>query len=109
MHNVQGTNAGVYSVVVTNLAGFAASTNVSLVVSGTTPSMPQISVPVYSNGVFSLTVTGDAGHDYIVQASTDLLDWTSIFTNPMPTLPFTWDDVGASNFSQRFYRIQLGP
>ena len=58
---------------------------------------------------FSLTVNGDTGPDYIVLASTNLTDWTSIFTNHSPTPPFVWTDSGASNFSQRFYRIQLGP
>jgi pectate lyase len=105
--SVQSTNVGVYSVVVTNLAGSAASTNVLLNLSVTTPAMPQVSGSAYNNGTFSLTVNGDSGHDYIIQASTNLTVWTSIFTNPMPTLPFTWNDSGASNFSQRFYRIQI--
>ena len=71
--------------------------------------MPQVSGIVYRNGIFSLTVNGDSGHDYIIQASTNLTDWTGIFTNFMPPLPFIWNDSGASNYSQRFYRIQLGP
>jgi hypothetical protein len=44
-----------------------------------------------------------------VQASTNLTDWTSIFTNHAPTPPFDWSDPAASNFSRRFYRVQLGP
>jgi hypothetical protein len=54
-------------------------------------------------------VDGPAGHDYVVQTSSNLADWTSIYTNPMPTLPFIWNDSGASDFSRRFYRIQVGP
>jgi pectate lyase len=107
--NVQAANAGVYSVTVTNLAGMAASTNASLVVPVSTPAAPQVSGLAYNNGTFGLTVNGDTGYDYIIQVSTNLTDWTSIFTNPMPALPFTWTDAGASNFSQRYYRIQLGP
>ena len=109
LFDVQTTNAGTYSVIVTNLAGSAASTNALLIVSITTPARPQVSGLVFSNGTFSLTVNGDASHDYIIQASTDLVVWTSIFTNLSPTLPFVWNDSGASNFIQRFYRIQLGP
>ncbi len=107
--NVQATNAGVYSVIVTNLAGSVPSANATLTVSSTAPAMPQVSGLVYSNGAFSLTVNGDSGHDYIIQASTNLADWTGIFTNPMPTLPFTWTDTNADSFGQRYYRIQLGP
>ena len=106
---VQATNAGVYSVVVTNSTGSVASTVVSLNLSATTPAMPQVSGSVYTNETFSLTVNGDSGHAYIIQVSTNLTDWNSIFTNPSPTLPFVWNDSGASNFIQRFYRIQVRP
>jgi pectate lyase len=107
--NVQATNAGTYSVIVTNTAGSAASSNAILTVSLGTLSRPQLSGFVYNNGVFSLTVSGDSGSDYVVQASTNLTDWTSIFTNHSPIPPFVWTDLVASNFNQRFYRIQLGP
>jgi pectate lyase len=106
--NVQADNAGTYSVIVSNAAGFVTSTNASLAVSTTTPATPHLSTPGYTNGTFSLTVDGPAGHDYVVQTSSNLADWTSIYTNPMPTLPFIWNDSGASDFSRRFYRIQVG-
>jgi pectate lyase len=70
------------------------------------PAQPEIPSVTFSNGQFSLTITGDTGPDYIVQVSTNLTDWAGVYTNPMP---FTWTDTGASNFSQQFYRIQLGP
>jgi hypothetical protein len=63
---------------------------------------------VFSNGVFSLTISGDSGVDYIVQASTNMVSWDGIFTNHLPTPPFNWSDPAASNFIQRFYRIKLG-
>jgi hypothetical protein len=56
-----------------------------------------------------LTVNGDSGPDYIMQASTNLTTWTSLYTNFAPTPPFVWVDTTASNFARRFYRIQLGP
>ena len=107
--NVQSANAGVYSVLITNTAGNILSDNVTLTVSGGTPARPQLSTLVYTNGTFSLTVNGDSGHDYIIQASSNLTDWDSIFTNSMPAIPFIWIDPGASNFNRRFYRIQVGP
>jgi hypothetical protein len=107
--NIQATNAGTYSVTVSNVAGSVTSTSALLTVSAGTPARPQLSDFVFSNGTFSLTVSGDPGLDYIVQASTNLTDWTSIFTNHSPIPPFVWTDLVASNFSQRFYRIQLGP
>ena len=92
-------------------AGSATSAYAVLTVSAGTPSKPQLSGMAYdsNSGTFSFTVNGDTGYDYIVLASTNLVDWNSIFTNHSPTLPFVWSDSGASNFNQRFYRIQLGP
>jgi len=107
--NIQATNAGTYSVTVSNVVGSVTSTNALLMVSAGTPAKPQLSSFGYDNGTFSLTVNGDTGPDYIVQASTNLTDWASIFTNHSPTPPFVWTDSAASNFSQRFYRIRLGP
>lgn len=107
--SVQTTNAGVYTAIVTNAAGSVTSSNVLLIVSSATPSEPQLSDLIYNNdGTFSLTVSGDAGYNYVVQASTNLTDWISLFTNVSPALPFVWSDSGASNFNQRYYRIQLG-
>jgi hypothetical protein len=109
LNNVLATNAGTYSVVVTNSAGSVTSSVALLtVLSGTHP-QPQVSSLVFSNGVFSLTISGDSGVDYIVQASTNMVSWDGIFTNHLPTPPFNWSDPAASNFIQRFYRIQLGP
>ena len=107
--NIQATNAGAYSVTVSNTAGSVISSNAILTVSAGTLSQPQLSDFGYNNGIFSLTVNGDPGPDYIVQVSTNLTDWNGIFTNYSPTPPFVWSDSGASNFNQRFYRIQLGP
>jgi pectate lyase len=111
LNNAQATNAGTYSVVVTNTAGMAGSAYALLTVSASAPSQSQLSDFVYdsNSGTFSLTIHGDAGHDYIVLASTNLTDWASIFTNHSPTPPFVWTDSGASNFNQRYYRIQVGP
>jgi hypothetical protein len=107
--NIQATNAGTYSVTVSNAAGSTISSNAVLAVLAGTPFRPQMSDLAFSNGIFSLTVNGDTGPDYIVQVSTNLTDWNGIFTNHSPTPPFVWSDSGASNFNQRFYRIQLGP
>jgi hypothetical protein len=63
---------------------------------------------VFTNGTFSVTVNENTGHDYIIQASTDLVDWSSVFTNPMPTPPFTWSDPGASSTAGDFIASNWG-
>jgi len=57
----------------------------------------------YVNGQFATMVYGPTNFplQYVVQASTDLVNWVSIQTN---TSPFTFVDTNASKFSKRFYR-----
>ena len=62
-----------------------------------------------TNGQISLAVSGDAGPDYFIQVSTNLIQWQPVFTNLSPTLPFCWTDTAATNFSSRFYRVSLSP
>lgn len=57
---------------------------------------------------FNFSVAGDPGPDYIIRASTNLTDWSTVFTTNPPALPFNWADP-ATGFGRRFYRIQLGP
>jgi autotransporter-associated beta strand protein len=70
---------------------------------------PTTGSAAYSNGQFSLTVNGDTGPDYIVQVSTNLLNWQSLFTNNSPAMPFIFTDTNAVAVPVQFYRIELGP
>ncbi len=54
-----------------------------------------------SSGQFNFTVAGTAGRVYVVQASTNLVNWVSLQTN---TAPFVFVDTNAGSFKQRFYR-----
>ncbi|HZL13514.1 MAG TPA: Ig-like domain-containing protein, partial [Verrucomicrobiae bacterium] len=65
-----------------------------------------LGTPNYLNGQFTLTVTGTAGSNYAVQASSNLQDWVSIETNASP---FIFVDVNAAQFNQRFYRAVYLP
>jgi hypothetical protein len=38
-----------------------------------------------------------------------LVNWAGIFTTNPPALPFDWADAATTNFSQRFFRVRLGP
>jgi hypothetical protein len=105
----QSGTSNYMSVVVTDSGSPSMSATQSFAVLVTTPAGPQISAPTLAGGVFGLTINGSSGPDYIVQASTNLFLWNSLFTNPSPVLPFNWTDSGASSFNRRFYRIQLGP
>jgi hypothetical protein len=72
-------------------------------------SQPVVSTPVLSNQQASFQVSGPGGFNYAIQVSTNLLNWSTVFTTNSPTLPFTWMDPNGINAPQRYYRVQLGP
>lgn len=66
-----------------------------------TPPASTLTAPVQTNGRFSFTVSGVNGSQYVVQASTDLINWVAVQTN---TAPFTFTDTNTAAFSHRYYR-----
>ncbi len=72
-------------------------------------SQPSISRAAYTQGQFSVSINGDLGPDYIVQSSTNLVNWQGVSTNLSPTVPFTFTDTNAGNVPAQFYRVLLGP
>jgi hypothetical protein len=54
-----------------------------------------------SNGQFSFTLSGAAGNSYVIEASTDLVNWSPVFTN---VAPFTFTIPINSQYSQQFFR-----
>ena len=58
----------------------------------------------FSNTVFELQLSGTASKSYVLQVSTNLMDWTALSTNIAPGNLFILTDTNAANFQQRFYR-----
>jgi len=61
----------------------------------------------FTNQQFHLTLTGPAGSNAVISASTNLQDWTSLTTNPLVSGMVTYTDTLATNFIRRFYRANL--
>ncbi len=59
----------------------------------------------FSNGAFQLQFLGASGSNYVLQASTDLVSWTPLATNPMTTNVLNFVDQNSSNYPKRFYRV----
>ena len=59
-----------------------------------------------TNGQFQFTLNGGLGLSYLVQASSDLTNWSAITTN---AAPFDYTDIAAGNTSVRFYRGVYSP
>lgn len=68
-----------------------------------------ISTPAFSGGVLTVELSAVTNETYVLQASTNLVNWTSIATNTPVSTPFYLSDPNASNFPTRFYRAVLQP
>jgi RHS repeat-associated protein len=108
--SVQMSDAGSYTVVITNVAGSVTSSPPAvLTLREPTPSgfVPG-SIVSHSDGTFQFTLSSEPGSSLEIQASTNLADWVIVatLTNSTGTIPFT---DAATNFSSRFYRARLLP
>ena len=56
---------------------------------------------------FGLNVTGLAGQNVILEASTNLLNWSSLSTNTLEDSPLLFIDDQSPLFTNRFYRVLL--
>ena len=63
----------------------------------------------YTNNSIVLSVSGPVGPDYILQGSPNLHDWLSLASDAPLALPFTVSDTNTAAFTNRFYRVRLGP
>jgi hypothetical protein len=61
------------------------------------------------SGGFRLGFAGRPGVAWILQASTNLIDWTSLATNSAPGGNFDWVDANSAGQPDRFYRARAGP
>jgi uncharacterized repeat protein (TIGR01451 family) len=61
---------------------------------------------VASTNGLSLQISSAAGCSFVIQASTNLMDWISIGTN---VAPFSFTDSDAAGFTARFYRAVWVP
>ena len=101
--NIQPGQAGEYVAVISNLVGSATS-HVAHV---------NVTLPVHlgwtafrTNGPLQLHVTWTVAEDFILQASTNLVNWVSLATNTANSQVYEFVDPDASHYPQRFYRVR---
>jgi len=73
------------------------------------PAQPVFAGFGYANGAFHSVVTGDAGPDYSIQGSADLVNWFTILNLSSPAVPFYFSDPAHAGYPRYFYRVQMGP
>jgi hypothetical protein len=103
------TGAATITVIVTDAKGARGLATFELTVVAAAPNQPILGGLAVSNQLFRMTISGDAGFDYYIQASTNLTDWQTVYTNLSAVPPLIWSDPQTTNFSSRFYRVLVGP
>jgi hypothetical protein len=95
--NVLQNDSGTYMVIATNYLGSATNQAVTLTVNGT---VLLTRIGLDATG-FSISGEGMAGSNFVIEVSTDLLNWRPLQTNASP---FTFVDTNAPGSAYRFYR-----
>jgi hypothetical protein len=96
--------AGSYALTTVATASGISATSAVVNVSVVSPVVIQLSDAIVNNGQFSFSYTVNAGLSYVVQSSTNFLDWTSLETNVAPgssALFINALNLGGANF----YRV----
>jgi len=108
---VAASNAGSYDVAITNAYGSITSAVVTLSVLGVPVSFVTNSGGIqYSNGQLHLTLSGLTGQGpVVIEASTNLTQWSPVFTNPPGFGTIQFVDPTAGNYLQRYYRAVVSP
>jgi uncharacterized repeat protein (TIGR01451 family) len=79
-----------------------ASPSATVVVGSGAPP-PVTNIVENNNGTFQFTVNGTSGQIYFVEASTNLINWVPVYTNPPPyNSPFTFTNANTSIPDQFF-------
>ena len=88
-------------------SGFRPNFNNSVSVSANFVIQPVMftSASFLTNRQFQLGFAGVVGSNYVLQATTNFSNWTSISTNTAVTNLFNFFDPKATNYPYRFYRV----
>jgi hypothetical protein len=106
--NIQPSQAGSYQVVITNTFGSVTSAPVTLTIAGGAFQFVVTGGLQLSTNGFKLQLSGLAGQGpVILQASSNLIDWSPIFTNPPAIGVIELVDPAATTRSARFYRALI--
>ena len=73
------------------------------------PLTPPAAAVALTNGQLGFQINGQTGPDYAVEASSNLLNWNTVFLTNSPAMPFQWATTNLMGLPAQFYRIQAGP
>ena len=104
----QTTNAGNYSVVLSNFMGAVTSSIATLTIIPPLPAQFQ-SATLLPDGTLQLIFNGDSAWSYTVETSTNLVSWTTLTNLTSASGIFNVTTGAVTNNPCRFYRARSGP
>ena len=104
--NVQSTDVGTYSIELKNAANPSAPVTSSAATLKTVDVSLQFSSGQKLSNGFKLQLTGITATNYVIYASSNLVNWTPISTNSGLTGLVDFLDTAATTHASRFYRAQ---
>lgn len=101
------SNAGSYSVTVTNAVGQVTSVLATLTLTNSPTGAAGVfqSISVLNNGIVQFNLSGTAGATYTLDVSTNLLTWSNLVTFTMTNGAVLYNDASATNYPDRFYKL----
>ena len=75
-------------------------------ISNAPPTRPVFTLISFDGTAVMLTINGDAGRDYTLSGSTNLLNWETLLTTNPPAVPFSVSDTNPTDVL-RFYRLTV--
>jgi len=99
-----GLGAGNYALTAVATAAGVSSTSSVVNITVVAPVTVSISSPNVANGEFSFSYSANPGLRYVVQRSSDLVNWVPVVTNVAAGNPVPFTDTFISNGS-RYYRV----
>lgn len=105
--NASAADNGNFSLTISNAVGSVTSINAPVTVLGIVAPLT-LSIASADRAIgCGLQLSGPQGSNYVIEASTDLVNWVPISTNAAPSGSVSYMDTDATNHPVRFYRGRL--
>ena len=104
----QANTTNPFTVMVADNSAPSMSATQSFVVTVSPLLPPHFSAVSWNGSQLVLQVDGDSGPDYQIQVSTNLVNWTGMFTTNSPAVPFVWTNNNTGS-PVNFFRVLVGP
>jgi hypothetical protein len=98
--NAQPAQSGTYSIVLSNFAGAATGVVAQVTVTAPSPAVELVSVA----NALRVTVAATGTNTLVLESSTNLVDWTPVYTNPPHSRTAVGFPIG--NGLRRFFRVR---